>query len=97
LKIPTKIKIGGHEFSISIIEGGTRFTRAGDVCNWDCTIRINSSDKIAESSQAEALLHEIIEAINHANELKIEHSTICTLSEQLFAVIRNNKLDFIKK
>ena len=97
MKIPKRIVVNGHEFTVSLIVGDTRFASAGDVCNWTKTIRINTADEAAESTQAEALLHELIEIIDHDNELKLSHNTICTLGEQLFGIIRNNNLDFITK
>ncbi len=94
MKMPKKIIIAGQDVSISLVQGGNRFIHAGDFCCMDNTIRINA-DGTVEAVRAESLLHEIIESINMNNELKLEHHVICTLSSQIFAIIRNNKLDFI--
>ncbi len=95
MKFPKKIIIAGQDVSVSLIKGGNRFINAGDFCCMDNTIRINT-DGTVEAVRAESFLHEIIESININNELKLEHNKICTLSSQIFAVIRNNKLDFGK-
>lgn len=95
MNIPKKLTIGGHEYDIEVLNGGTRFTKYGDHSAWDNQIRINT-DGTPESVQAEALFHELIEAINNRNELDLKHNVICSLSEGLFAIIRNNNLDFRK-
>lgn len=41
-----------------------------------------------------SLLHEIIEAINRENELELEHNAIMVISNQLYQVIKDNKLHF---
>lgn len=92
--IPDSIRIGGHDVTIEVINGNTRFTKYGDYSKWDNRIRINS-DGTVESTKAETFMHEIIEAIDTMNELGLPHNAIASLSEGLFAVIRNNKLDFI--
>lgn len=97
MKIPDKILIGGHQYPVEVTQGDSRFFHAGDLNTWTQEIRINTSDNHPESAQAEAFLHEIIEAINHDNELKLEHRNIAVLGTQLFAVIRNNNLDFTKR
>ena len=93
MKIPKKIKIGGHDVSV-IMEEGVRLKKAGDWNSWSNSIRINSDGDLSESYQAETFMHEIVEAINTHNELNMELHVISSLSEGIFAVIRNNKLDF---
>ncbi len=95
MKMPEKNIIAGQEVQVSLVDGGNKFFNAGDFCCMDNTIRINT-DGTVEAVRAESFLHEIIESININNELKLEHHAICTLSSQIFAIIRNNKLDFRK-
>ncbi len=95
MKIPKKIVIAGQEVTVTLVNGGNRFVNAGDFCCMDNTMQINT-DRTSESVQSESFLHEILEAININNELKLPHNQICTISSQIFAVIRNNKLDFRK-
>lgn len=47
-----------------------------------------------KSKQAEALLHEIFEVLSDHLDLKLDHQTLSTLSETLFAVIRTNDINF---
>lgn len=95
MKIPASIRIGGHDVEIKKI-CEPNFHDYGDYNRWFSLIRLNT-DGVKESKMAETFLHEIIEAINGKNELKMEHHVIMTLSEDLFAIIRNNKLDFVSE
>ncbi len=95
MKMPEKIIIAGQEVQVSLVDGGNKFYNAGDFCCMDNTIRINT-DGTVEAVRAESFLHEIIENVDATNELKLEHPTITILASQLFAIIRNNKLDFRK-
>ncbi len=92
LKIPTKIKIGGHFLTIKKVKSN-ELRDSGQYDNWYHIISING-DGTTESRQAEVLLHEIVEAINFKYDLQITHQTISTLSEVLFSVLTDNKLDF---
>lgn len=94
MKIPKEIKIGGHVFSVSQVKA-KELSDSGDCDCWHHSIRINV-DGTPESNQAETLLHEIIEAISRKNNLKLDHTVLTVLSESLFAVSRDNGLDFSK-
>ncbi len=96
MKIPKKITIAGHEINVIFEQSEGRFPNAGDYCAWNNVMHINM-EGTTESVRGESFLHEIIEAINLDNELNLEHPKITTLASQLFAIIRNNKLDFRKK
>jgi len=104
MKIPNKLKIGGHEYQIAYPYIFTeRFDRWGDCDNAVKTIRVmevdGSGTKRAESAIAVTFLHEILHAIDHLTgheqffgpdgEKRIE-----ALSEGLFQVLRDNKLRF---
>jgi len=95
MKIPKLIRVGGHDITIKLVKSDD-MKQSGDYDTWYDVIRINM-DSLPESSQAEILLHEILEAISKKYNLELEHKTLTIISESLFAIIRNNKLDFIKK
>ncbi len=97
MRIPKKILSSGHDVIVKKMKGGTLSTieQAGAFSAWDNEIFINTNGT-SESTQAEAFLHEIVENINMSNELKLKHTAITILASQLFAIIRNNKLDFRK-
>jgi hypothetical protein len=96
MDIPKQIKIGGHVYDVEmdpklyLTEGSP-----GTILHFAKKIAIDPNT--AESYQAECLLHEIIEALNRNNELDLAHTQITALSEGLFQVLRDNRLDFSVK
>ncbi len=97
MKIPKKILSSGHYVNVLKTKGGklTTVEHAGTFSAWENEICININGT-SESTQAEAFLHEIVENVNASNELELKHNVITILASQLFAIIRNNKLDFRK-
>jgi len=104
MKIPNKLKIGGHEYRVVFPYVFTeRFDRYADSDDARKIIHISDFDgggnKRAESGISVSLLHEILHAIDHLTgheqffgpdgEKRIE-----ALSEGLFQVLRDNKLRF---
>ena len=95
MKIPDKIKIGGHEYTTDIrsnLRDEDGSSLMGIHRGSDEYIGINNG--YPEGSQNSSLLHEIIEAINWANELGLEHKQICTLETGLYQVLHDNRLHF---
>lgn len=94
MEIPNKVKILGHEYSVIFDE--KLFARESVGCAKACanTLEISISPQVPESRQAEALMHEIFEMIKYTLNIEWEHSDLSAISEILFAVIRDNKLDF---
>ena len=87
-----KIKILTHDYQVNIqddyiIESDGE---TGKCNNYTNTITIAGG--LAESSQKEILLHEILEALNYRLELGLEHRTICVLGETLNQVLSDNQL-----
>lgn len=94
MKIPTQIKIGGHIFKVQEVD--TReMNDTGEVNTWRQIIRINN-EYTPEDKRSEGLLHEILEVIKCYHNMSVDHSSLSTISELLFAVMRDNKLDFSK-
>lgn len=93
MKIPRSIQLGGHRISIIKLKSSD-LKSAGSYDDWYQTIKINIDDS-CEDAQAEVFLHEIIHGIDTKYELGLEHKQVAQLSQMLFAVIRNNKLDFV--
>ncbi len=52
--------------------------------------KVNGGDKVLMSDK-------LFPAIKPNEDLKLLHNQICTISSQVFAVIRNNKLNFEEK
>jgi len=89
MKIPKKIKIGGHEFKIvfkkaSLVDEGN--ADSGSLDTDSNTIEIN--EKLTQSQKEVTLLHEIFHAMNtELNEVMVE-----SLSQQLYQVFMDNKM-----
>tara|TARA_Y100000310_G_C20621374_1_gene783488 strand:+ start:511 stop:744 length:234 start_codon:yes stop_codon:yes gene_type:complete len=62
---------------------------AADFKSWPLQIRVNQ-ESYGRQHQQEALLHEIIEAIQVLNDLKIDHTVVSVLGMSLFQVLRDN-------
>ena len=92
MKIPKKIKIGGFDYDIILDnllrKAGNEYP--GTHSQWEQKIFISNDQH--QQQQEESLIHEIIEAINRGNDLKMEHPTISTLSYALYQVLKDNNL-----
>ena len=93
MKIPDKIKLGGHSINIEFAD--TRhIDNAGSFNSYHNLIRLEKEEDKPEDNIAECLLHEICEAIKSKNNLTIDHTYLTVLSECLFQVLRDNELNF---
>ena len=92
MKIPIKIKILGFDYDIVLDDlikrGGNEYT--GTHSQWEQKIFI--SNACHKQQQEESLIHEILEAINKANDLRLEHPTLSTLSTCFYQVLKDNQL-----
>lgn len=92
MKIPKKLKIGGHWFNITLgnllkeksVDSSGRFVPRYN--------KILIDTDSTQSNQEATLIHEIIEVIDHQNELNLEHKTICILENSLYQVLKDNDL-----
>ena len=96
MKLPTKLKIGGHDIAVKELTNLESPDAGGSWQDGYHLITINV-DSTSESYQAETLLHEIIECINSFAELDLEHWKINSLSQWLYMTLRKNKLHFDDK
>lgn len=89
MKIPNRIKIGGHDYKV-------KFHDESDICSdgADCgstnrskgIIEINSS--LMKSEQEATFFHEIFHVMNSI----IEHDLLDSLSQQIYQVLKDNKM-----
>jgi len=90
-KIPSKLKILGHSYDVILIDDNET-SGFGSLNPNTNTIRLNKNK--TQSQIESTLLHEIIEALDHNLELKLEHRQISALEAGLYQVLRDNKLSF---
>jgi len=97
MKIPDTVKIIGHDYKISYDPHLFRDESTGGGTSCANGLSIVLACDSLESNMAEIFLHEIIEQIKYRLQIELDHDDLSALSEGLFAVIRNNNLDFRKE
>jgi len=97
MKIPERLDILGYEYQV-LNEVTHNDSHYGHAKHKDAKIILYSSPDytMPEQIEAETLLHEIIHSIDTALCLDLDENTVTRLSKGLFAVIRQNNLDFRK-
>lgn len=92
MKIPNKVKIGGIVYKI--LYKDTNRTDSRSLCGYTDVdnAEIIVDDKKDLQVQESTFFHEILEAINFQNELKLEHHQIMVLENNLFQVLKDNNL-----
>jgi len=92
MKIPTKIKIGGHIFDI-YKEDRSKNGIDGKLGSCNAARNTIWLDTNQPQTQLEnTLLHEIIEAINWQQQLELDHKTISQLENALYQVLHDNEI-----
>ena len=103
MRIPSKIKILGHWFKVKIVDIED-LDENEMACSWYARNLIKVAGGLPESRTAEAFMHEIFEMIMQSmgceiddkTAATIDHKVLTSISEIMFQVIRDNKLDFRK-
>ena len=92
MKIPKKIKIGGHIVTVKVVD---KVAEDPEVQQWaggwtesQNLIEIRAGQ--AQSQKEVTLIHEILHCIN----LQLNHDHVEFLSQALYQVIKDNKLYF---
>lgn len=89
MKIPNKLKIGGHTFKVNKKEiisrelGNTQFING----------IIEIDKRLPQSLQESTLIHEIFHVLNSTlADGQVGHSLLDSLSEQFYQVLKDNNL-----
>lgn len=90
MKIPNKLKIGGHTVEVKLVDN----IEGGNLGLWDPKENLIVLDKTQPASQIEVtLIHEVLHAVN----ILTDHEKLEYLSQALYQVIVDNKLHFTGK
>jgi hypothetical protein len=89
VKVPKSLKIGG--FNIDIRYAAAPLTH-GTFDSEKLIIELCESNN--DQRMGSTLVHEIIEVINDLNELDLDHGKITILGNQLYQILKDNKLVF---
>ncbi len=94
MKIPKTLKIGGKKIKVKIVKDLSYENAIGIWESEYYTITLEENGIAPIEKLEECFLHEIVEAINGLYELKLSHYKITVISEVLFQILKDNKLDF---
>lgn len=79
------IKIGGHQFTVDLIDG------LADSGSTDTALnKILLNKNLSKSNQQSTVIHEILEAINSIYDLNLPHQTIQTLEAALYQIYKDH-------
>ena len=91
MKLPKKLKIGGHIYEVKLVEAKRavhmNLDSAGSTSSHKTHV-IEIDQNLAQTSREQTLLHEIFHAING----ELEHALLESLSQQLYQVFKDNDM-----
>lgn len=91
MKLPKKLKIGGHLYTVDTSKELPGLD--GELVKKENTIRICKT--LPKNQQDATLIHEILHALNAVfNDKEISHMVLDSIAEQLYQVLKDNKLKF---
>ena len=98
MNIPSEVAFGGHVAKVRLLPNESMLGKGtGSYDTWSKRIALNADPDLPESVQSEAFFHELMEMVKNTLNLTLSHEELTVLSESMFAIIRNNKLDFTDK
>ncbi len=86
--IPSKLKIGGHEYTVEMTEADNIEYCHGEADSHKNRIRICKTDPLDQ--QQETLLHEVIHSVNGG----LKEDIVDGLAHSLFQVLKDNQISF---
>lgn len=86
MKIPASIKIGGHKFTVELVDYIDDDDSAGECDVYINTIRIKKS--LNQSQKEETLIHEVI----HAMDMHMTEAQVDRLGFNLYQVLKDANL-----
>ncbi|HZS47240.1 MAG TPA: hypothetical protein VFC63_19355 [Blastocatellia bacterium] len=86
MNLPKQLKIGGHTYKVEIAEDSFKDAPCGHTDYNDGAIRINKQN--TQSEQEQSLIHEAMHVMNKT----LNHELLDSLSEQIYAFLKDNKL-----
>jgi hypothetical protein len=91
MKIPRRIKIGGHWFSVLYkSDSKDGFEGSGRKSSWANQIILQTN--AVQSKKESTLIHEIIHEIAWQHELGLSESQVSTIAEGFYQVLLDNRL-----
>lgn len=89
MKIPKKLKVGGHIIKVKMMENDSGKYGAFDSSKGEIYI----CGSVPQTQQEETLIHEIFHVMNSTfSDTKEGHTLLDSLSAQFYQVLHDNKL-----
>ena len=85
------MKIYGYEYAVKRDENTDDMGAFGDFRVKNQTIRI--ANDLCDEQVMSTLIHEILEAINYHNQLKLDHANIMVLEVGIYETLKANGVD----
>jgi len=92
--IPKQLKIGGRIVKINRKLSSDMQGDLGFYSDWTGQITIANDLDVDPTQQNVTIIHEVIEFLDKKHQYKLEHDIIQSLSENLYQVLKDNKLVF---
>ena len=93
MKIPNKLKVGGHEYKVQITK---TYDEAKGYNNWGRTnhakLKIYIDSEINQSKKEETFIHELLHTVDHHIGSILKEDQVNRISNSLYQVIKDNKL-----
>lgn len=90
MKIPDKLKIGGHYFDICVVPPDNGFERSGQKNGWKTKILLHGD--MVQSKRESVLIHEVIHEIAWQANIDLNEIETSVIAEGLYQVLVDNKL-----
>ena len=89
MKIPDKLKIGGHWLNIEFhSEKEVQYDRMGTLCHWENRILIQKD--LVASKQISSLFHEVLHELDKQNLIDLTEKQVTIIAEGFHAFLVDN-------
>ncbi len=90
MKIPKKIKVGGHWLRIKYSDETDGFTGSGLRAGWKNIIVLQK--EMAQSKREGVLFHELMHEIAWQMGMDLSEEAVSVISEMMYQILKDNKL-----
>ena len=91
MKIPSKVKIGGHWLKVELVaEKQVQYDKMGTLCHWENRIIIQKD--LVESKRISSLFHEVLHEIDKQTFLDLSEKQVTIIAEGFYAFLTDNGL-----
>ena len=93
MKIPNKLKVGGHEYKVEITK---TYDEKKEHNNWGQTnhvkLKIYLDEGLANTKMEETFIHELLHAVDSHQGNILKEGQVDKIANTLYAVLKDNNL-----